>query len=80
MTSDPNSLYLLKSAITTIQKYILKFRVEGEQSLYCLTHQIQHPRYHRTHTTQLGYLFLITGDQFFFDMQQLFLSDYSENL
>ena len=80
MTFDLRSLYLLKSAITTIQKYILKFRVEGEQSLYCLTHQMQYTRYHLTHTAQLGYLFLITGDQFFFDMQQLFLFDYSENL
>jgi len=77
-TLDQQCLDLLKISITTIQKYIEYFRVEGEQSYYCLTHQVQNPTYHRIHKRQLGYLYAITGEQYFYDMQQLMEADYND--
>ena len=67
---------LLKSALSSVQRYINNFRVESGVSNYCLLHKVQAKNYHMLHIHQLECLWKITGDQFFKDMSDNFYADY----
>jgi len=66
LTKKPEARKIYELALTTIKHYLPEFRVVGQRSYYCLGHKVTaNPGYHRLHITQMGYLYRMTGDNFF---------------
>jgi hypothetical protein len=76
-TGDEGAERLVKASLATLKRYLPDFRVPGEPSLYCLKHRAQYELYHTIHIQQLEYLHRLSGDPFFPEVAELFLSDAS---
>jgi len=59
------TLLLLNASITTIEKYISKFRNNSKGSFYCLKHKVKSNPYHQIHIHQLKMLYKLTGENYF---------------
>jgi len=81
---DPEALHSLQSAITTLYKRAYEYRRFGGNSYYCLKHQkhdysITSLNYHNIHITQLGELYQMTNENYFEQLQLLFIDDVNGN-
>ncbi len=75
-TKSGQSMYLFQAAVTTIKKYVRKYRHKGDRSEYCLSYKRKTSlKYHRVHIKQLRTLFRMTGDPFFKRMAEKFYDD-----
>lgn len=77
ITKDEKVSLLLTSAITTIEKYISKFRNNGDISYYCLEHKVMSAGYHMIHIEQLNMLYKITGNKEFQKMHIQLKNDFT---
>ena len=66
---------VLKSAITTMQERVGRYRRRGGLSLYDLTHRTSFPKYHATHVWQLGLLGRISSDRSFIRLARRLTAD-----
>ena len=78
LTGNNDARNILLASFTTLKQYIPDFRCPGGYSYYCLKHRAQSRKYHLVHIDQLHKLYLMTGDEFFEEMSQLFWEDYHE--
>ena len=73
---DAYALQVLRASLTTMRHYISAYRRPGTYSKYCLRHGKPQAKYHTIVTSQLTYLYKMSGDSYFLSMQKLFYSDY----
>ena len=67
---------LLSYSLTTLKEYVLKFRFEDGISYYDLKYKVQSDRYHKHHIEELRYMSLISNDNYFDNIADIFLNDY----
>lgn len=77
VTNDSEIATKISMSWTTLKDYVELFRCPGDLSYYCLKHQVQKDTYHRIHIEQLIDFGEYTGDVFFTEMADTFLSDYN---
>ena len=68
---------LLKASLTTIENNILRYRRNGDKSLYCIKHDYSSPGYHDRHVIMLDRLYKMTGEIYFKGVSALFEDDGS---
>jgi hypothetical protein len=79
LTGDDDAKKLVQASLTTLHHYLPEYRDKGNASFYCLYHKINSPKYHiKDHLPQLEYLYKISGDPYFENMYNLFVTDYHE--
>jgi len=66
----------LQGAITTIHDNIMKYRIKGSYSKYCLKHAVPSKEYHKIHIAQLKQLYKITNDEYFKEVADTFTNDF----
>jgi len=76
LTRDRTARHLLEGALTTLKANVLRYRVPGGISYYCLRHRQQYEHYHFVHIKQLEMIALMSGDHYFADVANLLRADH----
>ena len=75
------SKFLLEKGIEWVKNNLHHYRNEGGASFYCQNHKVLCDKvggkYHKVHIEQLRYIYEITGDIWFEEQANLFLSDFN---
>ena len=74
-THDPYGLQALRGALTTLRHYVSQYRIPGSSSRYCLEHGRPQIKYHQIVTSQLVFLYQMSGDSYFLSMSRQFSRD-----
>jgi len=76
VTKNVDALHIWELSLTTLKHYLPSFERRGRASFYCLGHFVSASEgYHNIHIEQMGYLYRMTGDNFFLDIQKLLEED-----
>jgi hypothetical protein len=75
-TGSEEARLLAQASLTTLRDNVHLYRVPGEPSKYCLSHERQIGNYHALHIELMGQLTAISGDPFFRQFGEILEADY----
>lgn len=78
VSGDDEYERVVQASLATLKEHIGEYRVPGGISYYDLKYRAQYEAYHWIHIELLRYMALISGDPFFSEMADLFVSDVSQ--